>query len=218
MSENNLEKPIDKAAAYYVDQIRTAFPVGPYSLIGYSSGGIMALEMARRFGELNCNVPFLAMIDTIFPFSSESQLPRSGKVFSPFFLKNLPNWLYYFLPYWMSYYVRLARNKNFRSYYKEAQNKNLAVRSWLKHYRPEPYSGRVVFYRAKAQGLFTASSHKGWENICSALDIYTVPGSHNTIMYKPHVRYLAEKIASELRKSISLLPDICRKVKTGPAY
>jgi len=214
MSEKDLEKPINDAATYCVDQIRKSFPVGPYSLIGYSSGGIMALEMARRFGELNCNVPFLAMIDTIFPSSSESQLPRSGKVVSPLFLKNLPYWLYYFLPYWMSYYVRLARSENFRSYDKETQNRILAVRSWLKHYRPEPYPGRVVFYRAKAQGLFTASSHKNWENICGALDVDTVPGCHNTMMNKPHVRYLAEKIDSALRKSISLLPDVCGKVKT----
>ena len=214
MSENDLEKPINDAATYYVDQIRKAFPVGPYSLIGYSSGGIMALEIARRFGELNCSVHFLAMIDTIFPFSSESQLPQSEKLFSPLFFKNLPSWLYYFLPYWMSYYVRLARSKNFRSYDKERQNKILAARSWLKHYRPEPYSGRAVFYKAKAQGLFTASSHKSWENICGALDTYTVPGCHNTMMNKPHVRYLAANIASELQKSISLLPDVCEKIKT----
>jgi amino acid adenylation domain-containing protein len=214
MSEKDLEKPIEEAAAYYVDQIRKAFPAPPYSLIGYSSGGIMALEMGRRFGELNCTAPFLAMIDTVFPFSSESQLPRSGKVFPPPFLKNLPYWLYYFLPYWMSYYIQLARNKNVRQYYKEWQNKILAVRSWLKLYRPEPYSGRVVFYRAEAQGLFTASSYKGWEQICSSLDVYTIPGNHNTMMNKPNVRYLTEKIDSELRKSISLLPDICGKVTT----
>ncbi|HAX92529.1 MAG TPA: hypothetical protein DCY25_01045 [Bacteroidales bacterium] len=201
ISKNEMEKPIGEAAAYYVDQIRQAVSSNSYSLIGYSSGGIMALEMARRLGELDCDVPFLGMIDTIFPFSPEGHLSLTEKVFSPLFFKNLPYWLYYWSPYWIVHYIHLLKNRNRRLHYKKAQNKLLTVRAWLAHYRPEPYAGSVFFYRAKAQGLCTAASYREWKKICSTLAILTVPGNHNTIMKKPHVKYLAEMIDSELHTS-----------------
>lgn len=200
MSDRDLDNPINEVTDHYVDQIMKTFPAGPFYLIGYSSGGIMALEIARRLCGLNRNVSFLAMVDTIFPASPGRQLTQFGKVSPSFFFRNLPYWLYYFLPFWTNYYIRLAKNRNFRSFSKTAQNRVLAVRHWLRHYRPEPYSGRVAFYMAKAQGLCTGSSYKGWENICSGLDIYALPGCHNTMMNKLYGRFIAEKLNSELHK------------------
>ncbi len=96
--------------------------------------------------------------------------------------------------------MRKATNKNYRTYYREVQDSVLTVREWLLNYQPEAYSGRVIFYKARAQGLLTTSPDKGWKNICGTLDIQVVPGNHVNMMQKPHVRVLAEKINTELRK------------------
>ena len=199
MAENNLRKTIEETASYYVGEIRKIHPSGPYFVIGYSSGGIMALEMARNLRKMYLD-PSLAMIDTIFPFAPDKKPPWWRVIFSRIFLKNIPSWLNHFFPFWVTHYVRKATNKNFRFYHKEVGNRILTVRDWLQTYKPEPYPGRVIFYRAEAQGLFTFSLDKGWKSICDSLDIQTIPGNHVNMMQKPYVRFLAEKINSELRK------------------
>ena len=173
----------------------------------------MALEIARRFREMNAHVSFIGMIDTMFPSSRGSHVRWSGKVSPCMFLGNLSFWLYYFLPYWAQHYRRLAKSRIARLHAREGQHRILTVRHWLERYSPELYSGRVVFYRARAQGLFTAGPNKDLKKICSA--ICTVPGNHKSMMKDPHVRYLAEKINQELRSSASRQPDFCARVKTA---
>jgi amino acid adenylation domain-containing protein len=200
ISGNDLRGTVEDTASYYVGEITKLFPHGPYFLIGFSSGGIMALEIARIFQRMQLDVPYLAMIDTIFPSAPVKRMPLWKVIFSLSFLNNLPFWFYYFFPHWVTYYMRKATNKNYRTYYREVQDRVLTVREWLLNYQPEAYSGRVVFYKARAQGLLTTSPDKGWKNICGTLDIQVVPGNHVNMMQKPYVRFLAEKINSELRK------------------
>jgi len=56
------------AARDYVALIRRHQPRGPYYLSGYSSGGLIALEMARLLVAAGESVPFLCLIDTFFHF------------------------------------------------------------------------------------------------------------------------------------------------------
>ncbi len=215
MSIDDLRRTIEETALYYVGEIRKLFPHGPYFLIGFSSGGIMALEIARIFHRMQIDVPYVAMIDTIFPSVSEKRPPLRKGIFSFPFLKNLPFWFFFFAPHWVAYYARMARNRNYRNYYREAQDRILTVREWLRNYQPEAYSGRVIFYRAKAQGLLTTSADKGWNNICTALDIQVVPGSHVNMMQKPHVKVLAEKMNAEFRKCHSVGHKFLKETQTA---
>lgn len=51
-------------ATRYCDAIRTIQPHGPYALLGWSLGGIVAQEMACQFEERGETVAILAMLDT----------------------------------------------------------------------------------------------------------------------------------------------------------
>ena len=65
-------------AAEYLELIRTVQPEGPYRLGGYSSGGLLALEIAaqaRRAGEL---IEFVGLIDTGLPTKVENRHPPSS--------------------------------------------------------------------------------------------------------------------------------------------
>ena len=57
-------RSIADMAVYYLDAIRTAFPFGPYHLAGYSSGGLIALEMAQRLEAQDNPAASLTLIDT----------------------------------------------------------------------------------------------------------------------------------------------------------
>jgi len=51
----------------YVEAIRAVQPTGPYLLGGWSMGGLVALEMARRLRELGLQVALVALIDSPAP-------------------------------------------------------------------------------------------------------------------------------------------------------
>ena len=58
---------IQAVAASYLDQIRTVQPHGPYSLLGWSMGGLVAHEMAAQLRRKGEAVTLLALLDS-YPF------------------------------------------------------------------------------------------------------------------------------------------------------
>jgi len=54
---------IEDIAARYIEQIRIAQPAGPYGLVGYSFGGLVALEMAQQLRRAGEPVDFLCLLD-----------------------------------------------------------------------------------------------------------------------------------------------------------
>jgi enterobactin synthetase component F len=59
-----LPRSIEGFAADYVGEIRAVQPAGPYHIIGYSSGGTIAYEMARQFMDMGETVSLLGLIET----------------------------------------------------------------------------------------------------------------------------------------------------------
>jgi acyl transferase domain-containing protein/thioesterase domain-containing protein len=54
---------VEEMAAQYVAGIKVARPRGPYALAGYSSGGVVAFEMARQLTAGGARVALLALLD-----------------------------------------------------------------------------------------------------------------------------------------------------------
>jgi len=52
---------------YYVEQIRNTQPVGPYSLLGWSMGGALAIDIAHRLESAGETVEFVGLVDTQLP-------------------------------------------------------------------------------------------------------------------------------------------------------
>ena len=51
-------------AEYAIAAMRAMRPQGPYCLIGYSAGGLIALEMAQRLAAAGDDIPFVVLLDT----------------------------------------------------------------------------------------------------------------------------------------------------------
>ncbi|MEM8933317.1 MAG: thioesterase domain-containing protein, partial [Acidobacteriota bacterium] len=64
---------IEAMAASYLESIRRVQPRGPYHLLGYSFGGVVAFDMARQLGEQGDAVALLALVDTLPPALSIRQ-------------------------------------------------------------------------------------------------------------------------------------------------
>ncbi|BCB88657.1 hypothetical protein Psuf_059700 [Phytohabitans suffuscus] len=56
----------EELAGYYLDHLRRIQPAGPYSLLGWSFGGVLAVEMARQLVLTGERVEHLLLIDPYF--------------------------------------------------------------------------------------------------------------------------------------------------------
>ncbi|CAG7977081.1 unnamed protein product [Penicillium nalgiovense] len=59
-------RTFEELAEMYLDQVRGVQPHGPYHFIGWSFGGILAMEMSRRLVASDEKIGFLGIIDTYF--------------------------------------------------------------------------------------------------------------------------------------------------------
>ena len=100
---------IEEAAANIAKEIELAVPAGPLFLIGFSSGGALAFEIARQLSTSSREVPFLAMLDTFAPGPSGRGKYRIEKVFSRPFARNFPLWLFHYIPFWTGHYFSAIR-------------------------------------------------------------------------------------------------------------
>ena len=212
-SEEVLNSSIDKAAGSYIKEIRKIVSEGPFYLIGYSSAGNMAFEIARQLASMGLDVPFVGLLDTVYHTQYGKKISWREPHTILHFLKNLPFWFYY---YWLHTDDRLSQTK-FRlagilgnkialagdDPYVAFQKNAKKVVEWLQHCEKKVYPGRIILFRAKAQVLFTSVSFdKGWNDFSGTLDICEVAGHHAQIVKEPYVRTLAEAINRELGKNL----------------
>ena len=186
---------IESMAELYVSEIREVQPHGPYLLCGWSIGGWIALEMARRLASSGEETALVAMLDTHLPKGDLGILdaddaaairriaPHLG--LSPATLKRLTaagDWEQ------IAHSASLAQGIG-----SEDIRRLVAVckahLTAMGHYCPRPYSGRVVLVRAgDAKGRFDPA----WRSLCTWLDVETVAGNHYSMLRKPQVDALAQ--------------------------
>jgi nonribosomal peptide synthetase DhbF len=79
---------IDNMVDDYVEQILEIQPAGPYYLLGWSFGGLVAQAIAVRLQRLGHQISFLALLDSFpFPQSEDCLLDNQNNVF-PVYQEN----------------------------------------------------------------------------------------------------------------------------------
>jgi len=72
----------------------------------------------------------------------------------------------------------------------------------FERYRPRPYRGDVVLFRASKQlpGLVADDRHLGWKDVLHGnLDVCDVPGHQQNILIEPNVAHLADQLSTRLQ-------------------
>jgi aspartate racemase len=110
--------PVPELAAHYAAAIAAADPAGPYVVGGYSAGGLVALEVARRLREDGRPVALVALFDTQV-VGSGGTTPHAIQTLADQFGLNARD------------RVRMIR----------------AVQA-MRRFTPQPYAGRVDLFRA----------------------------------------------------------------------
>lgn len=205
-------------AREYIGHMKLVQPQGPYSIGGYSLGGLIAYEMAQQLRRAGDSVELLTLIDT---HVHGRYLP-------------LPEWLRYCggwlrlnwrrlqsMPFEQRVdYVRkkgyvladrartavgqkpkrpelvgdLQREANFPPALRRLRGAMLVA---LRGYRPEPYPGRVVFLRA---AIPTAGDPLPlWRKMVrGGLEVSVTPGDHDEMINGANAKALALALARHL--------------------
>jgi thioesterase domain-containing protein len=182
---------IQEMAEFHVSAIKEMQPHGPYLLVGYSLGGLVAIEMARHLLGTDDEIALLVMIDSYPPLRHAPLAQRVGV------------------------YARKAMNRArqmLRATPPEHSENNLgrvftppmlrvqdAARKALADYQPRVYPGRIRFVRAGTPLHFPDDPNRVWTKFVERLEVQTVPGDHQELLttYYQQLaavisRYLAE--------------------------
>ena len=189
---------VDDFATYYLEQLRGVQPEGPYFLGGYSFGGLVALEMARRLVESGQAVGLLALVDT-YP-----GVPKSaGSLIGTFFTLSSEQKFAYLKKRITRYRKGIKRRVDLLSMPRPLINVREACAVAEKNYAPRVYPGKIVLFRASEKalrGLYDPQG--GWSRYAaSGLEIHEIDADHGNILNEPQVRHLAAAIRASLERA-----------------
>jgi non-ribosomal peptide synthetase component F/thioesterase domain-containing protein/acyl carrier protein len=180
-----LKETIESMATAYIREMKAISYEGPYTLIGGSMGGMIALEVAQQLKLNNDQVKSLIMLDTFGPDINIQQYDKSERSF----FENLKISLFYrsktmktrirkFIYSMIGLYLPLedrifnAEMTNYRALWK---------------YRPKILDGDIVLIRAKLKSQGWYSDLKmGWGKIVTGeIKTIEIDGDHSSFIESP---------------------------------
>ena len=177
---------IEEMAAFHTNAIRSIQPRGPYVLIGYSLGGLVALEMARQFSDEGDEIALLIMIDSYPPLA----LAPAGQRITVQ-LRRLQSRAR------SAFGLPAAAPAKAEELTVAMQRIREASAGALENYKPRAYHGNIRFLRAETPINFPKDPTLVWSNWLTALKVDTIPGDHHS-MLTTHYGALAAAISRYL--------------------
>jgi amino acid adenylation domain-containing protein len=198
---------IKAMAANYINEIQTVQPDGPYLLVGYSFGGLIAFEIAHQLESRGKKVNLLALIDTESP-----NLPNVR----PSLFQILGIHLHNFKQLNLQDKIKYIKDRIvFRLIYqyKENSHKEFMLNTWAANLPPaylkvleanfqsgenyigKFYAGKITLFRSSIQPI-TQALHPdlGWGDITSVVEIHHVQGYHSNLLKEPWIQAVAQQL------------------------
>ncbi|MGY6653504.1 SDR family NAD(P)-dependent oxidoreductase [Amycolatopsis sp. TRM77291] len=216
------EDTVEAKAECYLELVREIQPRGPYRLGGWSFGGCLAYETARRLTAAGERVALVFLIDSILP------LPAPGKPAQEILLDRFERFAEHIE---RTYGVTLDIPREELARLGDEEQIRLVIahlaarvpelgHGVLRHqyesyvdarvaerYEPESYAGPVLLLRAQEPHPLTTSLDPrylrtddalGWDAFCPDLEVVRVPGDHLSMIDPPHVERVAAALAARL--------------------
>ncbi len=182
-------------AGYYIAEIRTVQPSGPYFLGGASFGGTCAFEIAQQFAQQGEKVAFLALLDSIGPGEHGYRAWRTSlkrRVFHTLADDaankiSLPVYFFKRVCRYMSNRMRELSCGLFRLAKRPVPLELRELDLFRKHnkainsYEPHPYPGPVILFRGPVGTDWPYNDPElGWKDLArGSLKTVIIPAGHH---------------------------------------
>ena len=211
---DGLEEPFDRVedmARFYLEAIEKLDAEGPYILVGYSFGGLVALEMAQCLLDAGKHVALLVLIDAYphpryLPWWQRQRLvlTRARGHFNR--MRELPlrsAWAYFSRGLERRLHITRTLEESLGSPlnlpFAAAALQRVKQNAFVAYanYEPRFYRGKLNFVTAEKKSFFPEDPASVWSALASELEVEVIPGHHLNIVtteFKP--------LASALTRSI----------------
>jgi len=206
-------------AADYITELRTVQPKGPYVLGGFSGGGITAYEMARQLENQGETIALLVLLDTPLPISQAltsrdrwmlhlQRLRRRGAA-------HLWDWMkerYFWETDETRRRPKMGEAKRPFDFHSEAIE--AAFRGALERYELAKMPFHVALFRPKLDEHAVLGPGRvinrerrfiyfdnGWGPYVRAVEVFEMPGDHDSMVLEPNVRVLAARLRECIEKA-----------------
>ncbi|HEU0301572.1 MAG TPA: amino acid adenylation domain-containing protein, partial [Longimicrobium sp.] len=204
---------VEAMAAHYIEGMRRAQLRGPYRIGGWSYGGMVAFEMARRLHAAGEAVELLALLDTARPESrSDHRFPLDYAAVLRRILTDLFGW-----GGTAAVTIEALRTMEPEAQLQHAARKlgprllpqerlpevaaltrvRLANHNALVDYVAQPYAGRITYFNTRASSRLPAAqeSMRFWGRLAEGgFCVHEVSGNHGTLLQHPHVETVADAL------------------------
>jgi acetoacetyl-CoA synthetase len=186
---------LTEMAAHAIGVMRQVRKEGPYRLVGYSAGGLVALEMARQLTADGHDVPLVILLDTYpsretWPFSCHAEILARQAARALWALRrctlrqaagDVARRLRSLFWYLAASGVKLVEPPPLVAEGCDAASRRVHVATYNagEAYRPSRYAGKVVFIQPEdVPNLEPRAPRRVWGQFLDDLVIRRVPGSH----------------------------------------
>jgi amino acid adenylation domain-containing protein len=182
--EQTLHNKVEDMAAYYIKVMQTVQTEGPYQVGGWSFGGLVAFEIAQQLRSQGQQVATVVLLDTS-PFTDPEELNVADDTDFIEELLARKNGAILGIPPELDVAQAQRLLQVFKGHILASND-----------YDPQPYGGRVDLFLAEG-GIASESleSIAGWQQLAlQGVNVHWIPGDHHTMVTKPNVLILAEKL------------------------
>jgi amino acid adenylation domain-containing protein len=192
----------------YIEIIRRQQPVGPYRLLGYSFGGLVAYEVAQQLRAAGEEVRFLALIDAVLPEWTSgwrfrlAQIARLWSVHPRLVLGFVWRRLREKLGSPAPEFARYKEDRKLGPLEAQRDTVNaVAAAKYLKQIRP--FRGNVTLIAAgeRLRNDPLKSPSCGWSPYVPSLDVHNVDTDHFRLLTDdPYVSEMAEILVGRMQR------------------
>jgi len=194
-------RSVEEMADEYLTAVRKQQPEGPYFLCGYSFGGLVAFELARRLSSSADKVAFVGLLATLPPGHH---------------LLRLRTWTAYLYRQLMQAVVRFKDRSLHRSFNRAnaalgrshtratpAALRAVALRALFASaaYRPGTYKGQLTVFEPDRRDLGVPSSASLWSRHASALRHEKLQARHDDMLEGANAQAVANLLTRCLKSA-----------------
>jgi amino acid adenylation domain-containing protein len=207
---------VEDMAAEYLEELFAVQPEGPYSLGGWSMGGVIAFEMARQLTAQGKTVAPLVIIDSTIQTGRVKKngwddvslllalaqhhglfLDDAEQTFADLRSLGLDEQLEFLLEKAAAYNqfpldIGIPQLRHLFELFKVNIHAS-------EHYRPKKSRQQIILLQAAdAPRGHAGTALRRWEKVAEVVEAQRLPGDHYTMLTEPNVTLLAEQINSYL--------------------
>ncbi|KMZ12500.1 Acetoacetyl-CoA synthetase [Candidatus Burkholderia humilis] len=211
---------VQEMAQGYVRRMREVQPHGPYALVGYSFGGLIAFEMAQQLVKAGEKIELLCLLDTYW---HEHSLPLSQwtRYQAQVVVQRLREWRALDARaragYMRGKAAAIARRLRIRmgtqtvkpsaevaamppALLRVRQSMTIA----MSNYKPRRYEGGpIVYVRATLLDESYGDPLPVWQHVAMrGLHVMKIDGRHTDLVIEPHLALVAQTLTNALEKGI----------------